>query len=380
MPKNSVIISILLFPLVFVASVAISQERRPLSVADVEFLLKEIVSRKRVAELIEERGINFEATGEIRGRLEKAGADTLVMLALVRASQEFVKKKFEQQRRLAEERRKAEEEKRRVEEERKTAEEDARRKEEERQRRVERAIRVERERRKAEEEEMERRAGMVLIEAGEFWMGSNDGRENEKPRRRVYLDGFYIDRYEVTNSQYEKFMKATGHEAPEFWSDWSSNEPEQPVVGVSWHDAEAYCKWAGRRLPTEAEWEKAARGTDGRKYPWGNGEPDGSKANYYFWWIFFTRTAHVGSYPKGVSPYGVHDMAGNVWEWVADWYGESYYQRAPSRNPNGPEFGPYRVLRGGAWLIAFYNDLRSSYRHAENPTYRHHYLGFRCAW
>ncbi|MBI4489944.1 MAG: formylglycine-generating enzyme family protein [Deltaproteobacteria bacterium] len=222
---------------------------------------------------------------------------------------------------------------------------------------------------------------MVPIPAGEFWMGSNDGRENEKPRRRVYLDAFYIDKYEVTNSQYEKFMKATGQGAPEYWNDPASYGFQQPVVGVSWYDAEAYCTWAGKRLPTEAEWEKAARGTDGRKYPWGNEEPDREKANYYLLVrIIFTWTVPVGSYPKGVSPYGIHDMAGNVWEWVADLYDETYYQRAPERNPKGPNSGQKRVVRGGAWPVPFQIDLRSSYRLAENPTYRHYYLGFRCAW
>lgn len=374
-----------------------SQELKPLSLADVEDLLRVRVTPRRMISLIEEHGINFRVTDEIGKRLEAAGADATVMVALVRAGLEFRKKQLEDEkirleaeqrkvqdenRRLEGERRRAEEERRRIEEarwkeeERKKVEDETRLREEER-RRAEEARQLTEAKKKAEEEAMQK-AGMVLIPAGEFWMGSNDGREDEKPRRRVYLDAYYIGRYEVTNAQYEQFMRATGHWAPEFWSDLSSGDPQQPVVGIDWHDAEAYCRWGGNRLPTEAEWEKAARSTDGRKYPWGNEEPDGSKANYYLWYLIFTRTATVGSYPKGVSPYGIHDMAGNVWEWVADWYSENYYRGAPSRNPKGPESGQHRVIRGGSWLV-YPRELRSSYRHGVEANYRHHYLGFRCA-
>jgi hypothetical protein len=191
---------------------------------------------------------------------------------------------------------------------------------------------------------------MVRIPEGEFWMGSDDGEVDEKPRRRVDLNPFSIDKYEVTNTQWEKFMSATGRVSyldasnprfPKF------SAPGQPVVGVSWHDAEAYCKWGRKRLPTEAEWEKAARGADGRKYPWGDGEPDKTKANFLATGL--GKTDVVGSYPAGVSPYGVYDMAGNVWEWVSDWYQERYYQTAPAKNPKGPSNGKFRVLRGGSW-------------------------------
>ena len=218
-------------------------------------------------------------------------------------------------------------------------------------------------------------AEMVLIPAGEFWMGSEDGGSDEKPRRRVYLDAFYIDRYEVTNAHYGRFMQATGRGAPSEWNSTSFNGPTQPVVGVDWHDAEAYCKWAGKRLPTEAEWEKAARGTDGRKYPWGD-QWDPSRANSSE--SKLAKTAPVGSYPTGVSPYGAHDMAGNVWEWVADWYDANYYQRAPSRNPKGPESGQARALRGGSWFFRS-GHLRSSGRSAFDPTDRDDGLGFRCS-
>ncbi len=154
-------------------------------------------------------------------------------------------------------------------------------------------------------------AEMVLVPAGEFWMGSDDGDSNTKPRHRVILDAFSIDRQEVTNALYQRFMSATGRPAPAAWNDSKYNAQQQPVVGVSWHDADAYCRWAGKRLPTEAEWEKAARGTDGRKYPWGD-QWDASRANSDE--SRFGRPGEVGSHPTGASPYGAHDMAGNVRE------------------------------------------------------------------
>jgi len=204
---------------------------------------------------------------------------------------------------------------------------------------------------------------MVYVPAGEFLMGSSDADDeayaNEKPQHTVYLDAFWIDRTEVTNSQYRKCVEAGACPEPRCWMYGDYNGPGQPVVCVTWDDARAYAAWAGGRLPTEAEWEKAARGTDGRIYPWGD-EFDGSRLNYCDRNCAGDRKdtgaddgyavmAPVGSYPAGASPYGALDMAGNVWEWVADRHEEGYYARSPARNPQGPDSGDSRVLRGGGF-------------------------------
>jgi len=219
------------------------------------------------------------------------------------------------------------------------------------------------------------RTGMVLVPAGEFWMGRDDGNDDEKPRHRVYLDAYYIDQYEITNELYQRFMEATRRAAPLFWSQSHLNEGSQPVVGVSWDDADAYCRWAAKRLPTEAEWEKAARSDDGRSYPWGE-QWDSSRANSKE--SQRSGPAPVGSYPSGVSPYGAHDMAGNVWEWVADWYAKDSYMREPRRNPRGPETGSWKVLRGGSWGYLPYL-LRTTSRLSIMPDLRNTVIGFRCA-
>jgi formylglycine-generating enzyme required for sulfatase activity len=237
---------------------------------------------------------------------------------------------------------------------------------------------------------------MVLVAAGEFWMGTSaeesarlietcrragrDEREcrdryaAESPRHRVHLDAFYIDRYEITNAQYQRFVDATTRRKPVV-PDPAFAGPTQPVGGVTWNDADAYCKWAGKRLPTEAEWEKAARGPEGRRYPWGD-EWDERRANGN---RRLTRTAPVGSYPDGASPYGIHDMAGNVWEWVADWYGSDAYGRfGRTQNPTGPRTGDRKVLRGGSAFDGP-DALRSASRLAYLPTDQDGNVGFRCA-
>jgi len=266
-------------------------------------------------------------------------------------------------------------------------------------------------------------AEMVLVSAGEFWMGSARAEadeaiaacakqgpassdscrkfvEQEQPRHRVILEAFYIDKLEVTSALFERFVRATGYRTTaehegvgQVYGDRKLNEvnaanwrspfrpgtgalPEHPVVQVSWLDAEAYCRWAGKRLPTEAEWEKAARGTDGRQYPWGN-RWDSSKANGG---MTVRTTAPVGSYPAGASPYGALDMAGNVAEWVADWVDATYYARSPEQNPRGPDSGQFRVTRGGTWHNSTFG-LRSAGRnYGHRPSHRYHDgIGFRCA-
>ncbi len=223
-------------------------------------------------------------------------------------------------------------------------------------------------------------AKMVLIPAGEFQMGSNNGLDREKPIHTVDLDAFYIDMYEVTNAQYGKYMDATGYKAPQYWDDPNFNEPDQPVVGVSWVDANAYARWAGKRLPTEAEWEKSARGgLDAREYTWGDDADqiadyaNGSEIGGFDRWEY---TAPVGSFfPNG---YGLYDMSGNVWEWCADWYDHNYYAISPRSNPKGPNSGSERILRGGGcYDNASY--FRSAYRFYYNPSGMGDPVGFRCA-
>ncbi|MSS70723.1 MAG: formylglycine-generating enzyme family protein [Candidatus Latescibacteria bacterium] len=199
-------------------------------------------------------------------------------------------------------------------------------------------------------------------------MGSAEGEKDEAPPHTVSLDAFAIDRTEVTNAAYALFWKADGgpespHTPGNFegrgavrWPEAARERPDHPVVGVTWFDAAAYCRWAGKRLPTEAEWEKAARGTDGRVWPWGNafGGGDSARANVYNGDDGYVQsTAPVGRFPSGASPCGALDMAGNVWEWVADWYGSDAYGRSPRKNPKGVERGggahaAGRVLGGHA--------------------------------
>lgn len=217
--------------------------------------------------------------------------------------------------------------------------------------------------------------GMEAVPAGWFWMGQDDGPRSSRPRHKVFLDGYFIDRTEITRSAFAAFIEAGN--LPE--TDWNAAllhaEPDLPVTGVLWQEADAYCRWAGKRLPTEAEWEKAARGTGRRIYPWGsrwdadraNTEESGSGG-----------VTAVGSYPNGASPYGVLDMAGNAAEWVADTFDPDYYTYAPNRNPPGPSIVMDHVLRGGSYALSgeyatvYFRD--SSHSARPNPR-----VGMRCA-
>jgi formylglycine-generating enzyme required for sulfatase activity len=260
---------------------------------------------------------------------------------------------------------------------------------------------------------------MVFVPAGEFLMGSPEkiGIENEHPQHSVYLDGFWIDQTEVTNSTFRDFVKQTGYKTEaervgessviekgdEFGNfvylikngaNWShpfgpesdiEGLDDHPVVHISWYDAQEYCTWAGKRLPTEAEWEKAARGVSGSTYPWGNDFPAGNLANYtatHFWdeptKDGYQFSAPVGTYPGGKSPYGAVDMAGNVWEWVLDRYDDNYYSKGENSNPTGPVEGTLRVVRGGSFYSK-YPILSSAYRERQVMTYSSIELGFRCA-
>jgi formylglycine-generating enzyme required for sulfatase activity len=240
----------------------------------------------------------------------------------------------------------------------------------------------------------------LLIPAGEFSMGSAEGtvgQPDEQPQHLVYLDDYHIDKMEVTIGQFRKFIEATDHQTEAeikgfgyVWRDgaWESaigaswkdidgtgvqHGDSLAVTQISWNDAVAYCAWVGGRLPTEAEWEKAARGLDARTYPWGNDPPTDELLYFYQ----STGPAAVGHYPAGASPFGVLDMAGNVWEWVADYYDAQYYSTSSLENPTGPETGVKRVIRGGGWSNSAIN-VRSSNRDISEPHRYNDMLGFRC--
>ena len=223
---------------------------------------------------------------------------------------------------------------------------------------------------------------MVTIPAGPFVRGTESGGFDERPQRTIHLDEFSIDRYEVTNHQYQQFVVATGHRKPGLPSRYAKSGAKvrgtnQPIVYVSWDDAEEYCRWKSKRLPTEAEWEKAMRGMDGRLWPWGDKEqPDG--ANWARVQDGHEVSARVGTFQIDKSPYGVMDGAGNVMEWVADWYDETYYKSSPEQNPPSPEYGTYRVLRGGAYTTTG-GDVRITSRSKMMPDFRDESIGFRCA-
>lgn len=219
---------------------------------------------------------------------------------------------------------------------------------------------------------------MVLVPADTFIMGSDNGYADQKPAHPVFLNAFYIDKYEVTNAMYKACADVGECNAPhksdvrkEFDHYGNSEFDNYPIVFVDWNQARAYCEWRGAVLPTEAQWEKAARGLDGRTYPWGEGI-DETYANYG---RDVGATAEVGSYESDHSPYGVYDMLGNVQEWVADWYLETYYLSSPMTNPMGPDLGQYRALRGGAWNTKY--DLTRRTRN--DPGYWSFNVGFRCS-
>jgi formylglycine-generating enzyme required for sulfatase activity len=221
---------------------------------------------------------------------------------------------------------------------------------------------------------------MVYVPGGTFRMGSTEGHSREQPVHVVTLDSFWIDRTEVANSQYARCVvdgicslpSSTGsYTRDSYYGD--SEYDDYPVIYVSWYDADAYCQWAGGRLPTEAEWEYAARGPDGHIYPWGNDSPNDTLVNYDG---NVGDTTRVGSYPGGASWVGALDMAGNVWEKVADWYGE--YPSEAQTNPTGPETGDRKISRGGSWT--FNEDgVRADHRRYSTPDDRHFLSGFRCA-
>ena len=222
---------------------------------------------------------------------------------------------------------------------------------------------------------------MVSVPAGEFTMGSQDGDSDERPVHKVQLNAFDIDVYEVTVGQYEEFLRSGDAHPPLDWITMNqSSHKKRPVSNVDWSDAAAFCKWSGKRLPTEAEWEKAARGTDGRLYPWGNDPPTPRHANYGKPGSHnYEASAPVGTFEDGKSPYGLYDMAGNVSEWVSDWYETDYYMNSPQQNPGGLTSGAFKVIRGGAWNSSARN-LRSSDRSWDPPSFRSQYFpGFRCA-
>jgi formylglycine-generating enzyme required for sulfatase activity len=241
---------------------------------------------------------------------------------------------------------------------------------------------------------------MVEVPKGPFTMGfviDNDqslGDTDEEPVHEVILDTFWIDKYEVTSAKFAQFLNAHLEDATRYLEPGSAvtieikNGRYQPRSGleslpanrVSWYGADAYCRWVGKRLPTEAQWEKAARGTDRRMFPWGNEWPTNDRVTFRrkFAQKGFSVMEPVDALPAGKSPYGAHHMAGNVWEWVADWYDSDYYEESPKENPQGPESGISKTLRGGNWYYKAYY-MRTTYRFNERPGVFKVWQGFRCA-
>lgn len=240
---------------------------------------------------------------------------------------------------------------------------------------------------------------MVRIPVGPFLMGSDKKVDRnaypaELPQRTIHLDAYEIDQFEVTTVQYLKYVLAKDLPPLIDWQYDGGNFQEtmasHPVMHVSWADADAYCKWAGKRLPTEAEWEKAARGEDGRIYPWGNQPAGLSRANFGRTGlsgpvrdrperlVLYPPIISVDKYDNAVGPYGTFQMAGNVAEWVADWYDKEYYKTAPDRNPKGPENGTQKSFRGGGWIDST-PSVRGAQRNGTDPSTKMNWMGFRCA-
>ena len=243
------------------------------------------------------------------------------------------------------------------------------------------------------------KAEMVLIPAGEFIMGSDKKSDRlayrtELPQRRVYLDAFEIGKYEVTALEYLKFVLETNRPPQLDWRYDGGNFQEtmahHPIMHVTWYEADAYCKWAGQRLPTEAEWEKAARGTEGRLYPWGNEYAGPTRANFGRTGLsgpvrdrperllLYPPIISVDKYENSVSPYGLYQTIGNVAEWVADWYDPDYYKKASNQNPRGPETGTQKAFRGAGWMDST-TTVRVAMRNGTDPNTKINWLGFRCA-
>ena len=231
--------------------------------------------------------------------------------------------------------------------------------------------------------------GMILVPAGTFPMGHSDGPGDAQPTHKVSLKDFYIDAKEVSNAEYKEFIDATGHPAPFIdaevypWAEqynWSKRaypegKGDYPAVLVSWEDAAAYARWKGKRLPTEAEWEKAAKGGMQVHYPWGqlwDKEKCNSRENEPF------AAVPVHHYSEGASPYGLLNMCGNVWEWCADWYDDDYYKTSPATNPTGPSRGATRVIRGGSWDTFGADRLTTFARESQFPSTKSYDIGFRC--
>jgi formylglycine-generating enzyme required for sulfatase activity len=253
---------------------------------------------------------------------------------------------------------------------------------------VEAIARVNDQLRAAQEDELKQLAqrgivqpeGMVVIPAGEFWMGAEDGLKDARPLHRVHLSSYWIDKYEVTNARYRQCVEGGGCTPPKDRQAFDDLEREQhPVTNITWNQARSFCQWQDKRLPTEAEWEKAARGTDGRRFPWGNdGDIVKSRVKNGEVTAGTNGAEAVARRAAAMSPYGVFDLIGSVSQWVKDWYAEDFYQASPARDPQGPLRGSFRVLRGGEWNEKPSN-LQASYRGWDDVTYWGPTLGVRCA-